>query len=58
MPVFLAGAWQDEQTGGRFPAMLDQFSSSPHLYATMVNGTHTESLSLAIFPRFVEGMLS
>ena len=34
MPVFLAGAWQDEQTGGHFPAMLDQFTSSPHLYAT------------------------
>lgn len=54
VPVFLAGAWQDEQTGGRFPAMLDQFSSSPHLYATMVNGTHLESFSLSIFPRYVE----
>jgi uncharacterized protein len=54
VPVFLAGAWQDEQTGGHFPAMLDQFTSSPHVYATMVNGTHTESLSLAILPRYVE----
>ncbi|MGD9703277.1 MAG: CocE/NonD family hydrolase [Acidimicrobiia bacterium] len=54
VPVFLAGAWQDEQTGGHFPAMIDEFTSSPHVYATMVNGTHTESLSLAIFPRYVE----
>jgi predicted acyl esterase len=54
VPVYLAGAWQDEQTGGRFPAMLDKFTSSPHLYATMVNGTHTESLaSAAIFNRYV-----
>ncbi len=54
VPVYLAGAWQDEQTGGHFPAMLDEFTSSPHLYATMVNGTHIESLaSAAIFNRYV-----
>ncbi len=49
VPVFLAGAWQDEQTGGHFPAMLDDFTSSPHVYATMTNGSHTESLSLGVF---------
>lgn len=54
VPVFLAGAWQDEQTGGHFPAMLDDFTSSPHLYATMVNGSHTESLSLGIFARYAD----
>ena len=54
VPVFLAGAWQDEQTGGHFPAMLDDFSSSPHLYATMLNGSHTESLSLGIFARYAD----
>ena len=26
VPVFIAGAWQDEQTGGHFPAMLDKFT--------------------------------
>ena len=55
VPVFLAGAWQDEQTGGHFPAMLDNFTSSPHVYATMVNGSHTESIAnLAIFERYAE----
>lgn len=54
VPVFLAGAWQDEQTGGRFPAMLDDFTGTPHLYATLVNGLHTESVSPSVFPRFVE----
>jgi uncharacterized protein len=55
VPVFLAGAWQDEQTGGHFPAFLDDFTSSPRVDATMVNGLHTESLvSLAIFSRYVE----
>jgi predicted acyl esterase len=55
IPVFLAGAWQDEQTGGRFATMLDRFTGSPHLYASLVNGLHTESIgSTAIFARYVE----
>ncbi|MBB6626173.1 CocE/NonD family hydrolase [Nocardioides sp. KIGAM211] len=54
VPVFLAGAWQDEQTGGHFPAILDDFSSSPHLFATMTNGSHTESLSLGVFGRYAD----
>lgn len=54
VPVFLAGAWQDEQTGGQFATMLDRFTGTPHLYATLVNGLHTESLSPSVFDRFVE----
>lgn len=54
VPVFLAGAWQDEQTGGHFPGFLDKFTGSPHLYATLVNGLHTESLSPSVFPRYSE----
>ena len=54
VPVFLAGAWQDEQTGGHFPDMLGDFTGSPHLYADLTNGLHTESLSPTIFARMVE----
>jgi hypothetical protein len=54
VPVFLAGAWQDEQTGGHFPAMLDDFTGSPHLYVDLVNGLHTESLSPQILARQME----
>lgn len=54
VPVFLAGAWQDEQTGGHFPAFLDRFDSAPQLYVTLMNGLHTESLSPAVFPRYAE----
>ncbi|KQW53252.1 hypothetical protein ASC77_02875 [Nocardioides sp. Root1257] len=54
VPVFLAGAWQDEQTGGHFPSMLDDFTGTPHLYATMVNGSHTESLSLGVLDRYAD----
>jgi predicted acyl esterase len=55
VPVFLAGAWQDEQTGGHFPAMLGNFINAPHLFATVTNGTHTDALAnLAIFERYIE----
>ena len=30
------------------------FTGSPHVYATLVNGSHTESLSLGVFRRYVE----
>lgn len=54
VPVFLAGAWQDEQTGGHFPVMLDRFTSAPQLYVTLMNGLHTESLSPPVFQRYIE----
>jgi uncharacterized protein len=55
VPVFLAGAWQDEQTGGRFPTMIDKFTKSPRVDVNLVNGYHTESLaSSAIFARYIE----
>jgi uncharacterized protein len=54
VPTFVAGSWQDEQTGGHFPTMLDKFTGTEHLYATLMNGLHTESLGPAVFPRFVE----
>jgi predicted acyl esterase len=54
VPVFIAGAWQDEQVGGRFPAMLDNFTGSPHLYVNLMNGLHTEALTPPVLGRYVE----
>ncbi len=54
VPTFVAGAWQDEQTGGHFPTMLDEFTGTDHLYVTLMNGLHTESIGPAVFPRLVE----
>ena len=54
VPVFLAGAWQDEQTGGHFPAMLPEFTGSPNVYVTLTNGLHTESLSPPVARRYME----
>lgn len=54
VPVFISGAWQDEQTGGYFATMLDRFTGTDHLFATLVNGGHTEPFSPAIFARWIE----
>jgi uncharacterized protein len=54
VPTFVAGAWQDEQTGGHFATMLDRFTGTDDLYVTVMNGLHTESISPAVLPRFVE----
>jgi predicted acyl esterase len=54
VPVFLAGAWQDEQTGGYFATMLDRFTGTDKVHIALVNGNHTESLIPANFFRFTE----
>jgi predicted acyl esterase len=54
VPVFLAGAWQDEQTGPYFATMLDRFTGAPNVHFTMTNGAHTEPLTPAIFSRWME----
>jgi predicted acyl esterase len=42
--VFIAGTWQDEQTGGHWPNMLDKFSPAALTRAELQNGVHTEAL--------------
>jgi predicted acyl esterase len=54
VPVFLAGAFQDEQVGGYFPTMLDQFTGTDKKHFTLVNGGHTEPLMPEIFSRWME----
>ena len=54
VPVFLAGAWQDEQTGGRFPEMIPAFTGTDQLFVDLVNGLHTEALSPPIAARYFE----
>jgi predicted acyl esterase len=54
VPTFLAGAWQDEQTGGQWPAMIDDFAPDVPLRVTMTNGTHSESFSPEVITRWAE----
>ena len=42
--VFLAGAWQDEQTGGHWANMIDRFDPDALVRVEGQNGTHAESL--------------
>lgn len=48
VPVFLAGAWQDEQTGAHFATMLDRFTSSPSKHFYLMNGAHTEGYAVPL----------
>lgn len=54
VPVYLTGAWQDEQTGSRFALMLEQFESSPQVVFTMFNGHHPDGYSPMVIARWFE----
>jgi hypothetical protein len=45
VPVFLAGAFQDEQTGPFFFTLLDQFKKSPLTRFTVYNGVHPDGFA-------------
>lgn len=45
VPVFLAGAWQDEQTGPYFATLLDRFRNAPVAKFTTYNGVHADGYS-------------
>ena len=54
VPVFLTGAWQDEQTGSRFASMIDAFTGSPDSRATVFNGHHPDGYSPMVIQRWYE----
>ncbi len=45
VPVFLAGAWQDEQTGPFFTTLLDKFTSAPNRRFMLYNGVHSDGFA-------------
>ena len=48
VPVFLAGAWQDEQTGPYFFTMLDKFTGAPAVRFHTYNGVHPDGFQPAV----------
>ncbi|MCC5954143.1 MAG: CocE/NonD family hydrolase [Acidimicrobiia bacterium] len=56
VPVFLAGSWQDEQTGSRFGLMLDEFESVPpgQTNFLLYNGHHPDGFSPLVMSRWFE----
>ena len=53
VPVFLSGAFQDEQTGGQWPAIVNDLAPDPTVWVTMVNGTHADSLGPGTISRWL-----
>jgi uncharacterized protein len=45
VPVFLASAWQDEQTGPSFADLLDDFDAAPVTRFTLYNGLHADGFA-------------
>ena len=54
MPVFIAGAWQDQETGSHFANMLGNFSPGVPVKATVMNGIHADSLGPAVLSEWIE----
>ncbi len=48
VPVFMASAWEDEQTGPYFFTMLDKFTGSPAVRMTVYNGVHIDAYQPAV----------
>ncbi|MBM4342922.1 MAG: CocE/NonD family hydrolase [Deltaproteobacteria bacterium] len=45
VPVFLAGSWQDEQTGPFFVTLLDKFKGAPARRILVYNGVHADGFA-------------
>src|SRR5256885_16278535 len=45
VPVLLAGAFQDEQTGPFFTTLLDRFTAAPAARFTVYNGVHPDGFA-------------
>ncbi len=48
VPVFLASAWEDEQTGPYFFTLLNKFTSAPALRMSVYNGVHIDAFQPAV----------
>jgi len=48
VPVFLASAWEDEQTGPYFFTLLDKFTGSPAVRLNVYNGVHIDAFQPSV----------
>jgi hypothetical protein len=54
VPVFVAGALEDEQTGPQWPVLLSSLPKSTPVFANIVNGNHIDSAIPQIITRWLE----
>jgi hypothetical protein len=53
VPVFMVGALQDEQVGPQWPALIGALTKDKHVYVTVQNGTHGDSLDPDVLNRWI-----
>jgi predicted acyl esterase len=54
VPVFMACQWQDEQTGGHCPDLVQHFTGTKKKWFTFTNGVHVDSLDPETFNRWFD----
>ncbi|MEE3328803.1 MAG: CocE/NonD family hydrolase [Myxococcota bacterium] len=53
VPVFLAGPWQDEQTGPHFATLLDKFTNVPAKRLILTTGLHADGYTPQIMSDWI-----
>jgi hypothetical protein len=54
VPVFMACQWEDEQTGGHCPDLVQHFTGTNQKWFTFTNGAHIDSLDPYTFDRWYD----
>ena len=54
VPVFMACQWEDEQTGGHCPELVQHFTGTSQKWFTFANGSHVDSLDPDTFDRWYD----
>jgi len=54
VPTFLVGAFNDEQTGGRFPESLGKLADNDRTWLTLQNGVHVDALGPSTVTQWFE----
>jgi uncharacterized protein len=54
VPVFMACQWEDEQTGGHCPDLVQHFTGTKQKWFTFTNGAHIDSLDPSTFDRWYD----
>ncbi|HET7482975.1 MAG TPA: CocE/NonD family hydrolase [Actinomycetota bacterium] len=54
VPTFLVCQWQDEQTGGHCPELVEHFTGTDKKWFTFTNGVHVDSLDPETYNRWFD----
>ena len=54
VPVFMACQWEDEQTGGHCPQLVQHFTGTNLKWFTFTNGVHVDSVDPATYVRWYD----